>query len=75
MKWLAKNKPQINDKRIIKRFLFFPKKINFEWRWLETAKIEQVYTEKTERVMDFYGSYRITSCLWIDCRWVNESEE
>ena len=38
MKWFpADNRPRPGDKRVKTRFLLFPKTINGERRWLETA--------------------------------------
>ena len=42
MRW---NKPEFGEKRIVKGFLWFPKQINNDVRWLEKAKWEQVYVE------------------------------
>ncbi|BAO04988.1 uncharacterized protein CBO05P1_269 [Clostridium botulinum B str. Osaka05] len=52
MRW---KKPQVNDIRIIKRFLFLPKEIHNEYRWLEIAYIKQ------ECVQGF----------WIDTEWLS----
>ena len=38
MRWKTKSEPQWHDSRIKEHFLFFPKKIENEWRWLERAK-------------------------------------
>jgi hypothetical protein len=32
---------KLNKTRVVWRFLFLPRVINREWRWLEFAKIEQ----------------------------------
>lgn len=45
MKWRSK-KPQIGDRRIVTRFLLFPKRINREVRWLEKATWEESYKYK-----------------------------
>ena len=47
MRWKSKRKvkPKEGDKRIIRTFLFFPLKLEGEWRWLEMATIEQWYIE------------------------------
>lgn len=42
MRWDV-SKPGHNSGRIKSGFLFFPKKINNEWRWLERAKWQQIY--------------------------------
>lgn len=42
MRWnTRKPEPKENDTRLIHRFLFVPRKINDEWRWLERAQIQQ----------------------------------
>lgn len=47
IRWML---PSHGDKRVIKRFLILPLKINDEARWLEFAMIEQYYhTEYLKR--------------------------
>lgn len=42
MRWKANVKPMYAAEcRVIRRFLFVPKCIKDEWRWLEWAEIEQ----------------------------------
>lgn len=43
MKFGKKN-PKVLSKRIVTKFLIFPKSINGEWKWLEKASYEQLYT-------------------------------
>jgi hypothetical protein len=67
-----KLKSRVGEKRIIKKFLWFPTKINDELRWLEDAEIEQ-----TVRVIDVggtseWGSY---DYQWCDTRWADREEE
>lgn len=50
MKWKY---PQLDDKRVIKRFLFLPKIIHGEGRWLEFATIAQRYSMGEWNDMDF----------------------
>ena len=47
MRWKGKRKvkPKDGDRRIVRVFLFFPRKLEGEWRWLEMATIEQWYVE------------------------------
>ena len=40
MKW---NNPREGDRRTITRFLFLPRRIGYETRWLEWAKIIQEF--------------------------------
>ena len=57
--------PHTGDKRIVKRFLLFPKRIKDERRWLETATWEQEYCF-------YYATYRYgDSYCWVDIRWVD----
>ena len=62
MRWLRHS---INDSRVVKRFLLFPKCIGGEWRWLEVAYIKQKYAFFYTGM--FYGEF------WKDFEWV-ESE-
>ena len=58
-------RPTFGTRRIIRRFLFFPAKLENEVRWLETANIEQEFYEGN------YGD--ITGGdSWKNIRWVNE---
>jgi hypothetical protein len=43
MRYKIKIKPKDQDYRVITKFLWFPKKIQNEWRWLEHAEIGQRY--------------------------------
>jgi len=43
MRIKVKKMPKHLDRRIIKKFLWLPKKLQNEWRWLETAEIGQTY--------------------------------
>ena len=53
-------KPKHGDRRVIKRFLWFPHTIMRETRWLRTVYIEQEY----------YEFWLKRSALWIDLRYV-----
>lgn len=56
MRW---NKPKLGDGRIVKGFLWFPKEINNEVRWLEKAEWKQVY---------FLG-------YWNDREWLDTTDK
>lgn len=43
---MRKKLPEMFDTRTITKFLFFPKTINNELRWLETATWVEAYIEK-----------------------------
>lgn len=55
MRWNKKPKPQLGDVRIVKKFLWFPKCINGEYRFLEVAIFKQKY--------DY--------CVWEDIEWID----
>jgi len=52
-----------NAKRIVKKFLFWPRTIGHECRWLEWAIIEQRYI------------VGVNHCAWMDERWLTSHEE
>lgn len=64
MRWKRKEivYPRDGDKRIISKFLFIPKELNNEFRWLERARIEQVYHFPFR-----YG-------VWSDVRWIDKEK-
>lgn len=63
MRWIRKPNV-VGDTRIIRRFLFLPREIRYETRWLEYAEIEQVY----ESVRAGYNG-------WADNHWVSREKE
>lgn len=67
MKW---KKRCYGDKKIITKFLLFPKCINGEYRWLEKAVFEQEYDNyKYDFLFDIGGW---VSTKWIDIKTYNE---
>ena len=54
--------PKAGDMRIITRFLFLPKRIRNEVRWLETVKIKQV--------AECYQGCSIV--FWNDVQWEDD---
>ena len=65
MRWKEKPEPQWHDSRIKEHFLFFPKKIENEWRWLERAKYKQSY-----EYIPGHGDFPPLG--WIDKEWIDE---
>lgn len=61
MKWEC-NPMRIGDKRIKSRFLFFPKNIYGECRWLEIATWEEIW----ETGAGTMGAF----CHWAPTRWI-----
>jgi hypothetical protein len=57
MRW---TRGAFGDKRIKKGFLFFPKVINNETRWLEFAEWEQKY---------------VVDNAWISTKWIDNKEK
>jgi len=45
MKWKATPTPKHRDLRTVVRFLWWPRCFDGEWRWLERARIRQVFIE------------------------------
>lgn len=68
MKWNQKNNE--GDKRIVNRFLWLPKTIGSQTRWLEHVPILQVYRESVET----YTGYDCGSPAgWCDVDWDDET--
>lgn len=63
MKWQFPIPPSRNDMRIRRGFLWFPKRIGYELRWLENAIWRQRYVEISQS--DAKDSFR-----WIDYEWI-----
>ena len=70
MRWKLKPKIllEIGDTRIKNRFLFFPKTIKLERRWLERATWQQVIVRLTSE--SFPGFY----LGWADEKWIEVHE-
>lgn len=64
MRWKKKVQPREYHVRIVTRFLFIPKCVDDEWRWLEWASVEQRYSDAI--LMD--GNYYWRNVRWIDDR-------
>ncbi len=59
MRW---TNPKLGEQRMIRKFLFFPRRIENETRWLEWASIRQ----RREIDMTWY----LFICeMWCDLRW------
>lgn len=67
MRWKVKMlKPvDINNTRVVRKFLFLPRCINDEWRWLEMATIIQTVQVK----YDTFGLGAIPYEAWVDYMW------
>jgi hypothetical protein len=72
MRWDATRRNDHDGERIVRRFLFLPKKLivsgkrtRYQWRWLEMASIQ----EKTRSIIVFGRS------PWMECSWVDEEDQ
>ena len=65
MKIKLKPEPKVGDTIIVSKFLWFPKSINREWRWLEKASYKRKYDAVP--VSD-------RSCIhtWVNIEWVDK---
>ena len=61
MEWNTNLKVQVGDKRIVTKFLLFPKSINGITRWLEVASWQERYK---------YVQYE---CKWIGIKWIDRN--
>jgi hypothetical protein len=62
MRWKQKEETRDGTQRIVTRFLFFPKTLFNETRWLEFAQILQTWNA---------SSYRDIDGEWEDIRWAD----
>ena len=76
MRWIKKKNNTaiehyyVGDTRIIKKFLFVPKCINNEYRWLEFANIKQVFQKQINwKYYDGIGYYEYGEYVWVDKEW------
>lgn len=67
MRWKQKvDNRKVLDTRTVEKFLWFPKEINGQYRWLETVKYEQVVVSVMNYPSMDYG-YHLE---WKDSRWL-----
>jgi hypothetical protein len=71
MKWKVKPEPNIGTLRVVKKFLFFPKKLesinglNMQVRWLERAS----YVQEFKMAHVSGSAFGITEETWVDIKW------
>lgn len=56
-----------HDERILQTFLWFPRWIGGESRWLERVKIRQIYTN-----WEIYGVY---NCSWHNVEFITDEQK
>lgn len=67
-----KARQELNERRLIRKFLLFPLWLNDEVRWLEFAEIVQVYGKKRKCMP---GLFQYKTQRWIDKRWAESDEK
>lgn len=65
MRW-KKEQYDFLDTRIKEHFLFLPKRIGNEYRWLEKGKYKQCYEEWWDGICCY--------TRWIDKEWIDEEK-
>jgi hypothetical protein len=71
MRKMLKPEPKLGDIRRVTKFLFLPKVINDELRWLEKATYRQMY----EQVLNLSSSGTGLENIWYDMSWVDDYDE
>jgi len=74
MRWIENKveQPEYGDKRVTTKFLFLPKKINGQTRWLEFAKYEEVFRAIPRKtIIDHSRVAAYASSEWVALRWVD----
>ena len=59
MKSFIRPSPKLEDRRIVKKFLLFPRTYGRDWRWLEWADVIEIFTT---------GGL---SCFWKEIDWAD----
>lgn len=65
------DKIEIGKKRIRKKFLFLPKTIKNEWRWLEYAEFEEEFIAVGRRMSLSCGGGYYDVYEWVLTKWIN----
>lgn len=63
--------PQEGETRICKAYLWLPKRIGDEWRWLETATWRQEYRALHVLVPERNCLNSWTTLHWVDTEWIS----
>lgn len=63
-----KEPERLGNKRTINRFLFLPTILDSELRWLEEAKIEQIWGITNEPPPGTRGNFE--AYMWFDLHWL-----
>jgi hypothetical protein len=50
--------PKVGAERVVRRFLWWPLRLQDEWRWLEWAAIRQMYKERAVQRSATIYSYK-----------------
>lgn len=66
---ILKEKYELKETRVVKKFLLFPKKLGCIWKWLETVTITQHVIDKWSfcEMGGVFDGYK-----WADKEWVED---
>jgi hypothetical protein len=67
-----KNPPEVGDRRIVRKFLFFPTEIEEKTKWFKIASIVQEYRSILEWDMSGEESCSTSSEEWVNVAWADE---
>ena len=66
---MRRRHPKLGDIRIVRRFLIFPKRLNYETRWMEWAHIKQI-----REVVAFKRSGMDDISCWVTDSFVDKED-
>ena len=69
-----KNPPEVGDRRIVSKFLFFPKTIEDETRFFCFSSFVQEYRSINELDLSKEGLEGVAFKEWADVSWLGEKE-
>ena len=60
------NDSLLGSQRVIEKFLWFPVTIDYQTRWLETAKIRQICIQANKE-------FSLSGYLWKNYAWIDDT--
>ena len=64
-------RPELGEWRVVSRFLFLPRCLDGEWRWLGRERITQQCGKRWSHAPGGIGSFAYNG--WIDRHWAKET--
>ena len=71
MRWSSRQKLPVGLKRVVKKFLLFPRCFDNEWRWFETVYIKQEIEDVDVGGSGEWGKFKRE---WINKSWSSKYE-